>query len=165
MNFKVFLSFCLVFSTLFLFAQTTYPKVVAFAAVNHSIVTFTNSKPTYNFRDYYQVGFPTGVNIWKNAKIGYSLQFIPFIRTEKGVSKMTNLLFHPGVLVALGNGYTFVGRLAFESTGRFGFTPVFSKVIAKGKYSSFFLATPLPVRLGNDKAISFSPSIETGINF
>ena len=148
-----------------LFSQVTYPKIVAFAGLVHPIVTISNDKPSYNFKDYYQVGFPTGINVWKNAKIGYTLQFIPFIRTEKGVSKMTNFLFHPGVLVALGNGYTFAGRLAFESTGRFGFTPVFSKVIVKGKYSNFYNGTPLPVRLGNDKPLTFSPSIETGFTF
>ena len=165
MKVKIVLSLCLVFTTSLLFAQTTYPKVVAFAAVVHPIATFTDDKPTYNFKDYYQIGFPTGVNVWKNAKIGYSLQFIPFIRTEKGVSKMTNFLFHPGVLVALGNGYTFAGRLAFESTGRFGFTPVFSKIVVRGKNINFYIGTPLPVRLGNDKAISFSPSVETGFTF
>ena len=148
-----------------LFAQVTYPKVIPFASVVHTIVTFTNDKPSYNFKDYYQIGFPTGINVWKTAKIGYSLQFIPVIRTEKGVSKMSNFIFHPGVLVALGKGYTFAGRLAFESSGRFGFTPVFSKVVVKGKFSNFYIATPLPVRLGNDKAISFSPSIETGFTF
>jgi len=152
-------------SSTFLYSQSIYPKVVPFAAIVHPIATYTDAEPSYNFKDYYQIGFPTGVNIWKNAKIGYSLQFIPFIRSEKGVSKMTNFLFHPGVLVALGNGYTFAGRLAFESTGRFGFTPVFSKVVVKGKFSNFYIATPLPVRLGNDKAISFSPSIETGFTF
>ncbi len=165
MKFKIVLSLFLVLSLSTLFSQSTFPKVVAFAAVVHPIANITDTKPTYNFKDYYQIGFPTGVNIWKNARIGYSLQFIPFIRTEKGVSKMTNLLFHPGVLVALGNGYTFAGRLAFESTGRFGFTPVFSKVVVKGKYSNFYIGTPLPIRMGNDKAISFSPSVETGFTF
>lgn len=148
-----------------LFSQVTYPKIVAFAGVVHTIVTISNDNPSYNFKNYYQVGFPTGINVWKSAKIGYSLQFIPVIRTEKGVSKMSNFIFHPGVLVALGNGFTFAGRIAFESSGRFGFTPVFSKIVVKGKYSNIYVGIPLPVRLGNDKPLTFSPSVEAGFTF
>ncbi len=161
---SLLLSLYLLFTSA-LFSQVTYPKIVPFASVVHPIVTISNDNPSYNFKDYYQVGFPTGINVWKTAKIGYSLQFIPVIRTERGVSKMSNFIFHPGVLVALGNGYTFAGRLAFESSGRFGFTPVFSKIVVKGKFSNFYIGIPLPVRLGNDKPISFSPSIETGFTF
>lgn len=43
------------------------------------------------------------------------------------------MLFHPGILVALGSGFTFAGRAAFERSGRSGLTPVIDKTVKKGK--------------------------------
>ncbi|CAM3528986.1 hypothetical protein [Flavobacterium chungbukense] len=100
------------------FSQTTYPKITGYFGILHPIATFSSEQTTVNFRDYYAVGFPTGINIWKNQKIGFSFEVVPNIRVQGNSDKVTNLLFHPGVLVALGNGYTFAGRAAFESSGR-----------------------------------------------
>jgi hypothetical protein len=68
-------------------------------------------------------------------------------------------------LVALGKGYTFAGRAAFETSGRYGITPVFNKVIKKNKNSSYYIAIPLPVRFGNDKPASFTIAFQFGIAF
>ncbi len=144
---------------------TTYPKITGLAAILHPIATFTDDGNTVNLKDYYQVGFPMAVNIWKTPKVGFSFQIIPFIRVEGGSSKTNNLLFHPGILTALGKGFTFTGRAAFETSGRYGFTPIFSKIIKRDKYVNYYVATPLPCRFGNDRAASFSPSLEFGITF
>ncbi|WP_337965716.1 hypothetical protein [uncultured Flavobacterium sp.] len=153
------------FSSLNVSSQTTYPKITGYFGIMHPIVTFSEDETTLNFRDYYAVGFPTGINIWKNEKIGFSLEFVPNIKDDNGTSKVTNLLFHPGVLVALGKGYTFAGRLAFETSGRYGFTPVFNKTIIKSTNCSYYVAVPLPVRFGNDHPGTFTVGFQFGIAF
>lgn len=122
-------------------------------------------KPHYNFDGAYVDGLVTGINIWKSAKIGFSMEFVPYIRAAKSASKMNNFLFHPGVLLALGQGFTFAGRAAFETSGRYGFTPVLNKVVKKNKNSSYFVAMPLPARFGNDLPASFTIGFQFGIAF
>ena len=146
-------------------SQTVYPKITGYFGIMHPLVTFSGEETNVNFRDYYAVGFPTGINIWKSEKIGFSFEIVPNIKDDLGTDKVTNLLFHPGVLVALGNGYTFAGRAAFETSGRYGFTPVLNKTIIKNKTCSYFAAVPLPVRFGNNHPASFTIAFQFGIAF
>jgi hypothetical protein len=148
-----------------IFSQTTYPKITGYFGILHPIVTFSSEQTNLNFRDYYAVGFPTGINIWKNHKIGFSFEVVPNIRVQGNSDKVTNLLFHPGVLVALGNGYTFAGRAAFESGGRYGVTPVINKTIIKSENCSYFAAIPVPIRFGNDHPVSLTFGFQFGIAF
>jgi hypothetical protein len=106
------------FTSLSAFSQTTYPKITGYFGIMHPIVTFSSEQTNVNFRDYYAIGFPTGINIWKSSKIGFSFEVVPNIKVQGASDKVTNLLFHPGVLVALGKGYTFAGRAAFVTSGR-----------------------------------------------
>jgi len=145
--------------------QQTYPKVAGYVGILHPIVTFSSAGTDANFENYYAVGMPVGINIWKSRVIGFSAEFVPTIRAESGTSKMSNFLFHPGVLVALGNGWVFAGRAAFETSGRYGLTPVLNKTVIKGKASSLFAAVPLPLRFGNDKPTSFTIGFQFGIAF
>ncbi|RXM44633.1 hypothetical protein [Flavobacterium sp. YO64] len=147
------------------FSQTVYPKITGYFGILHPIVTFSDEQTNVNFRDYYAVGFPTGINIWKNQKIGFSFEVVPNIKVQGNSDKVTNLLFHPGVLVALGHGYTFAGRAAFESSGRYGITPVINKTIIKSDNCSYFAAVPLPVRFGNNHPASFTIGFQFGIAF
>ncbi|MFV5699841.1 hypothetical protein ACM55H_15885 [Flavobacterium sp. ZT3R17] len=147
------------------FSQTTYPKITGYFGVVHPIATFSKDETTLNFRDYYVIGFPTGINIWKSPKIGFSFEIVPTIKAEDGTSKMNSLLFHPGILVALGNGYTFAGRAAFETNGRYGITPVFNKTVIKNANSSYYVAIPLPVRFGNEHPTTFAIGFQFGIAF
>lgn len=41
-------------------------------------------------------------------------------------------------------------KMAFETSGRYGFTPILNKIIKKNKYSNYFVALPLPLRFGNN---------------
>lgn len=148
-----------------MYSQTVYPKITGYFGIMHPIVTVSSEQTNLNFRDYYAVGFPTGINIWKNQKIGFSFEVVPNIKVQGDSDKVTNLLFHPGVLVALGNGYTFAGRAAFESGGRYGVTPVFNKTIIKSESCSYYAAIPLPVRFGNDHPTSFTVGFQFGIAF
>lgn len=147
------------------FSQTTYPKITGYFSIMHPIATFSEDVTTVNFRDYYAVNFPTGINIWKSAKIGFSFEIAPSIKTEDGISKVNSVLFHPGVLVALGNGFTFAGRAAFETNGRFGVTPVITKTVIKNANSSFYVSLPFPFRFGNDHPATFTSGIQLGVAF
>lgn len=143
----------------------TYPKITGYIGIVHPLVTFSSAGTEYNFNGHYVAGMPTGINLWKSNKIGFSLEFVPYVRTEAGTSKMSNFLFHPGVLVGLGKGFTFAGRAAFETSGRFGFTPVLNKVVVKNSGSSIFVALPVPVRFGNSKPTSFTAAFQFGLAF
>lgn len=145
--------------------QQTYPKLAGYIGVVHPVVSFSSEGTHFNFKDSYIVGMPIGINIWKSAKVGFSSEIVPFIKATGGSSKVNNVLFHPGVLVALGHGFTFAGRAAFETSGRYGLTPVINKVVKKNKGSSYFVAIPLPARFGNDLPSSFGIGFQFGIAF
>lgn len=163
---KKYIVFIAIFITGFsLSAQENYPKVAGYVGIVHPIATFSSAGTDFNFDDHYVVGMPIGINLWKNKKIGFSFEVVPYVRSENGSSKMPNLLIHPGVLVSLGNGFTFAGRAAFETSGRYGFTPVLNKVIIKNKHSSFFAAVPVPFRFGNDRPFSTTVAFQFGIAF
>ena len=164
-SFKHLFPVVLFFLSFNAFSQTVYPKITGYFGILHPIVTFSDEQTSVNFRDYYAVGFPTGINIWKNQKIGFSFEVVPNIKVQGNSDKVTNLLFHPGVLVALGHGYTFAGRAAFESSGRYGITPVINKTIIKSDNCSYFAAIPLPVRFGNNHPASFTIGFQFGIAF
>ncbi|MCF6130144.1 hypothetical protein L1S35_10690 [Flavobacterium sp. AS60] len=162
---KLFVLGLLAFSNI-IFSQenaksVNYPQVKGFFGVLHPIVTVNKEETVYNFSDYYTVGFPTGINVIKNEHFGYSLEVVPFIKAEDGKDKVTNVLFHPGLLFRYKHGFTFIPRLAFETGGRYGFTAILNKVIVKSKDVSYFIATPLPVRFGNEHP----PSIGFGLQF
>lgn len=142
-----------------------YPRTVLYQGILHPIVTFSQDAPVVNFKTFYQVGFPVGVNIWKTATIGYSLEIVPFVRSEAGVSRVNNVLFHPGVLVGLGKGFTLANRLAFETGGRYGVTPVLNKTFRRPGPVNYFLAIPVPVRFGNDRPTSVTLGFQFGLAF
>lgn len=165
---KVFIAVIIFYVPSFLIAQpphSMYPKITGYVGVIHPIVTITKDQPVYNFDNSYTGGVPTGINLWKSSKIGFSFEFVPFIRVADGSSKMSNFLFHPGVLFALGKGYTLATRAAFETSGRYGFTPVLNKVLLKNKNSSLYIALPLPARFGNNQPSSLSVAFQFGIAF
>lgn len=79
-------------------------------------------------------------------------------------SKVNNVLFHRGILVALGNGFTFAGRAAFETSRLYGVTPVFNKIVKKKKNNGYFIAIPLPAHFGNDLPTSFGIGFQLSPN-
>lgn len=145
--------------------HATYPKINGYVGILHPIVTIGSDVPHYNFDGAYVGGVPTGINIWKSARIGFSMEFVPIIRASAGTSRMNNFLFHPGALFGLGNGFTLAARAAFETSGRYGFTPVLNKVVIKGKSSSVFVAVPMPARFGNDQPASLTAGFQFGVAF
>ncbi|TWV90764.1 hypothetical protein FEF09_29335 [Chitinophaga pinensis] len=145
--------------------QHSYPRITGYVGVLHPIVTFGDGGAHYNFDGAYVGGLPTGINIWKSSAIGFSMEIVPFIRAAEGSSKMNNLLFHPGLLVSLGHGFTLATRAAFETSGRYGLTPVLNKIIRKNKTHSYFIALPIPARFGNDRPSTVGIGFQFGISF
>jgi hypothetical protein len=155
-------------TTLSALAQTppnTYPRIAGYFSVIHPLVTMTAAETKANFMSSYTVGFPTGVNILKSDKIGFSFEITPFIRAENGNARVYSVLFHPGVMFRFPHYFTINARLAFETSGRFGATPVFSKVVKRNPGSSLFVAVPLPIRLGNNAQPSVGVGVQVGVSF
>ena len=145
------------------FSQVTpvaYPQITAYTGTVHPLITFSKNGTTTNFNNSYTMGFPTGINIWKSAKVGFSFEVVPSITAANGTSKMDNLLFHPGILLSMKNGFGFAGRIAFETAGRYGFTTVFGKTVKQNKNSNFFMAVPFPVRFGNNQPASLTIGLQ-----
>jgi hypothetical protein len=63
------------------------------------------------------------------------------------------------------HNFTIISRLAFETSGRFGVTPVFNKVIARSKSINYFVAGSVPFRMGNAKPVTVGASLQLGISF
>lgn len=146
-------------------AQTTYPRITGYVGILHPVVTFGDGGAHTNFDGAYVGGLPTGINIWKSQKIGFSFEVVPFIRAANGTSRMNNFLFHPGLLISLGHGFTLASRAAFETSGRYGVTPVLNKVIKKNKDCNYFVAIPVPARFGNDHPSTIGIGFQFGIAF
>ncbi len=142
-----------------------YPKVTGFFAVVHPIGAFSSGSFHSGLSGVSNIGFPFGVNILKSERFGVSFEFVPYIRTENHVSKVNSVLFHPGAVFRFKHGFNLIGRLAFETNGRFGFTPVVNQVIIKGKDASMYVSVPFPVRFGNGLPTSAGAGLQVGVNF
>ena len=126
----------------------------------HGFVTFSNNGTT-TIADLYSIGFPTGITIKTTPKTAFDVEFVPSINQNNNV----NFLFHPGVLVDLGQHWTFGTRAAFEiGNNEYGFTPLINKAfpINDGK-CALFGELVLPVRFGD--VTSFTIGLHLGIGF
>ncbi|WP_233589427.1 hypothetical protein [Flavobacterium sp. LB2P53] len=86
--FKYFLLVAILVFSIPAIGQTTYPKITGYFGILHPIVTVSPDGTNINFRDYYALGFPTGINIWKSPKIGFSFEIVPNIRAENGIMRI-----------------------------------------------------------------------------
>lgn len=139
-----------------------YLKVQGYFAVFHPIVG--HNTPT-NFKDSYVVGFPIGITVFKKEKIGYIFELFPFIQADSTGSKLSKIVFHPGIVFPLKHGFAFSVRAAFESTGRYGMTQVFNKAIIKTKSGAFGASLVIAERFGNSLPTSVSLGIGIGLSF
>jgi hypothetical protein len=142
-----------------------YPKVTGYISVVHPIITAYENEAIYNFKKDYTVGFPVGVNILKSDKLGFSFEITPFVKSISGKAAVSNMLFHPGVILRFKKGFSINNRMAFETSGRFGYTAVFSKIVAKTPMHNFFIAMPVPVRFGGGKTKSIGAGLQLGLTF
>jgi len=145
--------------------EPTYPKVVGYLSFIVPVVTVENSKATANFASATSIGFPTGINVLYSSKFGFSFEFTPTIKAVNGSSKMSNLLFDPGPMFRFKHGFTIIPRLAFETSGRYGFTPVFNEVYLRTKDVNYFVALSLPARWGTDDGAQTPGSLGLNVQF
>lgn len=145
--------------------QTTYPKLVGYFSAANPLATLSNGKITGNFSDVYTVNFLFGLNLIKSDKFGVSFEVAPSVRTENNISKVNSVAFSPGGIFRLKNDFAVVQRVAFETSGRYGFTTILNKIVVKGKDASLFLAVPFATRMGNNAPASLTTSIQAGIFF
>jgi hypothetical protein len=143
----------------------TYPRIIGYFSVYHPIETLSNGTFTGNFGNTYTVSLPFGIHILKSDHFGVSFEISPCIRTESNISKVSSVAFNPGALFRFKHGFTLVSRLAFESSGRVGFTPALIKVLKKGKDCNLFTAVGFPTRFGNNQASSISSGLQLGLSF
>lgn len=143
----------------------TYPRAVGYISVVNPVVTIDEKSAVYNFTDGYTVGFPCGINVLKSDKIGFSFEVTPFIKFNDSSSKVSNVLFHPGIMFRYPKGFTLLTRFAFETSGRYGGTLVFNKIIYRTKMNNYFVAMPIPFRFGNNKPASLGVALQFGISF
>lgn len=142
-----------------------YPLIVGFFAVFVPIGTISNNGYTGNFTKSSTIGIPFGLNILKSDHLGYSLEFVSLMNSQNGTTKVNFVLFHPGVMIRFPNGFTIIPRLAFETDGRYGFTPVFSKIILREKDYQFYVSLSEPMRYGNNLPSTYTTALQLGINF
>ncbi len=147
-------------------AKPGYPRAVGYLSFIFNTVTFTKDATTYNFsHNSTSIGFPVGVNVLYSDHFGFSYEFTPTIKSTSTTSKLSNLLFDPGTMFRFEHGFTIITRLAFETEGRYGFTPVFNQVYARTKYVNYFIAGSLPTRFGNGAEPSIGINIQIGFTF
>jgi hypothetical protein len=143
-----------------------YPKVVGYLSFILPLETLQSGTFTPNFDHHVtSIGFPVGVNVLYSKSFGFSYEFTPTVKTSAGSSKMSNLLFDPGTMFRFDHGFTIITRLAFETSGRYGFTPVFNQVYARTKAVNYFVALSLPNRFGNAEAYSLGLNLQIGFTF
>jgi len=114
-------------------------------------------------------GFPIGLAIQKSEKLAFDMEIAPFFTRQK----LDMFLFQSGILYSLSPNYAIGGKLAFESTGFYGFTPSIRRNFALAK-QNFFLEMFFPTRFGTTTNSSDSEQIkwqytalafQLGINF
>lgn len=150
--------------------QTTYHKTVGYLSFIFPIVTYKGTEFTPNFKYATTIGFPFGVSVLYSDRFGFSYEITPSIQAvhsanKSATSKTSNILFDPGPMFRFQHGFTIITRLAFETSGRYGFTPVFNKVIFHTKPLNYFMAGSLPVRFGNNDDASIGVNLQFGIIF
>ena len=146
--------------------KSKYPRTVGYLSFILPLTTLQSGNFTPNFDHHTtSIGFPVGVNVLYSDHFGFSYEFTPTIKASDGNSKMSNLLFDPGTMFRFDHGFTIITRAAFETSGRYGFTPVFNQIYARTKDVNYFVALSLPNRFGDNEAYSLGLNLQIGFIF
>ena len=103
---------------------------------------------TTNISDNFSIGFPIGITVKSKGPLAFDLELVPLIQDSP---RKVSVTIHPGLLRALGNGYTAGVRVAFDvNSSQFGFTPLLNKSWPikgeDGFFKAYFVEADLPVR-------------------
>jgi hypothetical protein len=133
-------------------------------------VTINKNTTTTEFQSATTIGFPVGLNVYYSPSFGFSYEITPSVQWQTptgkaGTSKTSNLLFDPGPMFRFQHGFNIITRLAFETQGRYGFTPVFNKVYARTQAMDYWFSLSLPARFGNNEPSSLGLNLQIGFTF
>ena len=147
-----------------------YPQTKAYLSFIIPWVTFQGNTVTPEFRKATTIGFPVGIQVLYSATFGFSFEITPSILYQhqagkSPASKTSNVLFDPGPMFRFKHGWTFIPRLAFETGGRYGVTPVINKIVARTKALNYFVAVSTPMRAGNTEPTSIGANLQVGFIF
>lgn len=147
-----------------------YPTTKAYLSFIIPWVTVQGKTTTPEFKTATTIGFPFGILVLYSATFGFSFEITPSIMYEhqtakSPASKTSNVLFDPGPMFRFTHGWTFIPRLAFETGGRYGVTPVLNKVVARTKILNYFVAVSTPMRAGNSEPTSIGANLQIGCIF
>ncbi|MFQ5652071.1 MAG: hypothetical protein ACE5IY_19245 [bacterium] len=124
------------------------------------LATVTEDETT-TLSDNFSIGFPMGITVKKSDKIAFDLEIVPVIDEH-----FVSLLIHPGLLVGLGNSFTFGTRAAFEINQRsFGFTPLLNKSFPLDSDYSGFVEVVFPIRFVEDVTGDNTTALTVGVHF
>jgi hypothetical protein len=147
-----------------------YPQTKAYLSFIIPWVTVQGNTATPEFKTATTIGFPFGILVLYSATFGFSFEITPSIMYEhqtakSPASKTSNVLFDPGPMFRFQHGWTFIPRLAFETGGRYGVTPVLNKIVARTKAINYFVAVSTPMRAGNSEPTSIGANLQIGFIF
>lgn len=151
-------------------AQPFTRKTQAYLSFIVPVATWQGTTVTPNFKFATTIGFPIGINVIYSDHFGFNYEITPTVVAQhptgkSPTSKTANVVFDPGPMFRMGHGFTIIARLAFETSGRYGFTPVFNQVYLRTKYVNYFVSGSLPVRFGNNAAASLGFNVQFGFIF
>lgn len=145
---------------------TEVARVTGYFSYLMPLVKFQDGESTSNFSGGYAMGFPAGfILATKSGRYGYIFELVPIIVFSDGSSRMDNLVFNPGIQFHLPKGWNFNALASFETSGRYGLTPVISKTLRVGEFTSWFATVPVPVRFGADRPTSLEFALQLGFAF
>jgi hypothetical protein len=149
-------------------APPTYPRTVGYLSFILPMVTVNKNTTSNDFQggiNEFAIGFPVGINVLYSQHFGFSYEITPTIQASPGSTKTSKILIDPGPMFRFSHGFTIIPRLAFETSGRYGFTPVFNEVYARTKVANYFVALSLPARFGNNELPSIGLNLQLGLIF
>jgi hypothetical protein len=153
-----------------LVSKPNYPYVKAYMSFIIPWVTINKDETVTEFEKATTIGFPVGINVYYSDHFGFSFEFTPLVVWQQpsgkpSTSKTSNLVFDPGPIFRFKHGFNIVARLAFETQGRYGFTPVFNKVYARTRDIDYWFSVSLPARFGNNLPASIGLNLQIGFTF
>lgn len=135
------------------------------------LMKIQNNEAIYLTRNsFYTIGFPMGITFGAGKRLLFDMEFVPFVTPFLGTNDpiKVHLLYHPGLLIPLGEGFTAGIRLAYEvGIDQIGATLLLNKSWKLSGNSSFFTEFVLPGRVGPDKSSGYTQivALHLGIGF
>jgi len=151
-------------------SYASFPYVKAYVSFIIPWVTINKDATTTEFEKSTTIGFPVGLNVYYSKSFGFSYEITPSVQWSQpagkaGQSKTNNLLIDPGPIFRFAHNFNIIPRLAFETQGRYGFTPVFNKVYCRTKSVDYWCSVSFPARFGNNAPASVGASLQIGFTF